>query len=207
MKNSFLLYNDQREIFESLSGDECKELIMAIYDFPNYTIVSPLVKIAFVSIKNQLQRDYEKWETIREKRSEYGKKGNEKRWKDKKKIANIAKAIPLSQTIANIAVNVNVNVINIYNIYKQLINKNSILTDKAKVKIKTRLKNYTEQDLLKAMENFSKNAWRMENNADKGIAWFFDNDDRIDQFMNMKNESTNTVNNLLKGTVNYADLK
>jgi len=73
----------------------------------------------------------------------------------------------------------------IYSSYKKLINPNSRLTDKGRLKIKTRLKSYSAADLIKAMEKFSKNSWWVEHNAGRGVAWFFNSDDRIDQFLNL----------------------
>lgn len=71
-------------------------------------------------------------------------------------------------------------------IYKQKINEGSLLTKAAKKKIRTRLKIFTENDLIKAINQFSKDSWWMSHNARRGIAWFFNSDDRIDQFMNIK---------------------
>lgn len=75
--------------------------------------------VIFKSIKRDIDLNNEKFETIKQKRSEAGKKGNEKRWKSQN-IANIANATDattdiakhrkLSQNIANIAENVNENV-------------------------------------------------------------------------------------------------
>ena len=71
--------------------------------------------VIFKSIKRDIDLNNEKFETIKQKRSEAGKKGNEKRWKSQN-IANIANATDaitdiathrkLSQNIANIAENV-----------------------------------------------------------------------------------------------------
>ena len=74
----------------------------------------------------------------------------------------------------------------IYKSYKKLINKKSRLMDKAKLKIKTRLRTFSEHELVKAMENFSRDSWWMENNANRGVAWFFHTDERIDQLINLK---------------------
>jgi hypothetical protein len=76
-KKSFILYNDQQNVFEELSGEECKELILAIFNFSNNidTELSRPVKIAFLSIKNTLVRDKEKWENNSRMRKEFGKRG------------------------------------------------------------------------------------------------------------------------------------
>lgn len=74
----------------------------------------------------------------------------------------------------------------IYGHYTEKINLSSRLTDGAKAKIKARLKTYREEDLLRAMDNFSTSEWWMKNNSGRGVAWFFKNDDLIDQFLNLK---------------------
>lgn len=75
---------------------------------------------------------------------------------------------------------------NIYMSFKQKINKNSRLTSYAKKKIQARLKEFSGKDLLKAIDNFSKNDWQMKNNSHRGIAWFFASEDRIDSYINTK---------------------
>src|SRR3989338_2728236 len=74
----------------------------------------------------------------------------------------------------------------IYAHYTEKIHKSSRLTDGAKAKILKRLKTYNEEELLRAIDNFSESKWWMENNAHRGVAWFFKNDDLVDQILNLK---------------------
>jgi len=83
----------------------------------------------------------------------------------------------------------NVNIDNIYTFYKEKINQLSGLTSNGKNKIKIRLKGFSEEELRRAIENFAGDKWWMEKNAGRGVAWFFNSDDRIDQFLNIKNKS------------------
>lgn len=62
----------------------------------------------------------------------------------------------------------------------------SKLTKKSRSKINTRLKEYSKEDLKKAIDNFSKDKWWMEHNGYRPASWFFDKDDRILQFLNLK---------------------
>lgn len=84
----------------------------------------------------------------------------------------------------------------IYMSFKEKIFLNSRLTKKAKNKIANRLKEYSEKDLLKAIEGFSKNDWWMENNAGRGVAWFFHSEERIDQFLNLKPSKSKLSNSI-----------
>jgi len=79
---------------------------------------------------------------------------------------------------------------NIYMCYKEKIEENARLTDKAREKIKTRLKEFKEEDLLKAITNFSKDSWWMKHNAHRGIAWFFHSEDRMLQLIHMTPRQT-----------------
>lgn len=85
------------------------------------------------------------------------------------------------------------NINNIYLVYKEKINSGSLLTRKAKDKLKARLKTFKEDQLLKAIDNFSQADWWMENNAHRGVAWFFHSDDRIDQFLNLKEAAASDI--------------
>lgn len=90
---------------------------------------------------------------------------------------------------------------NIHTSYKNKILKDSKLTLKAKDKIKARLKEYSEEQLLKAIDNFSSDKWWTENNSGRGMAWFFNSDDRIEQFLNIKSKPENKpkdFNSLMK---------
>ena len=110
-KKGFILYADQKAIFEQLPNDKAGELIKFIFAYVNdENPVSEdlIINLAFTPIKQQLKRDLVKFEETKEKRSEAGKAGANKRWQN---IANDGKRI---LPIAKIAVNdnVNVNVIN-----------------------------------------------------------------------------------------------
>ena len=84
----------------------------------------------------------------------------------------------------------------IYGYYTRKIHNGSRLTEGSKLKIKTRLKLFSVEQLLEAIDRFSKNKWWMENNGKRGVAWFFHSDDRIDQFLNLEPEKKRQVVNL-----------
>lgn len=74
----------------------------------------------------------------------------------------------------------------IYTLYKEKINSNAKCLEKANTKIRVRLKNFSYEELKKAINNFSKNKWQMEHNAGRGMVWFFHSDERIENYLNMK---------------------
>jgi hypothetical protein len=106
-KKGFILYADQKALFDQLPNDKAGELIKFIFAYVNdENPVSEdlIINLAFTPIKQQLKRDLIKFEETKEKRSEAGKAGANKRWQN---IANDSKRI---SSIAKIAVNDNVNV-------------------------------------------------------------------------------------------------
>lgn len=83
-KISFLMYLDYEEQFSLLSDEELGQLMRAIMQYEktrNIPELKGVVKMAFSFIKQQLDRDEEKWQEEKKKRSEAGKKGMAKRWK------------------------------------------------------------------------------------------------------------------------------
>jgi hypothetical protein len=115
-KKGFILYADQKALFDQLPNEKAGELIKHIFSYVNdeNPITEDLIiNLAFTPIKQQLKRDLVKFEETKEKRSEAGKAGANKRWQN---IANDSKRI---STITKIADNVNDNV----NVNDKVINK------------------------------------------------------------------------------------
>lgn len=76
--------------------------------------------------------------------------------------------------------------------YQTKIHSGARLIDKAKDKIRVRLSTYPKDELLRAIDLFASDAWWMENNARRGMAWFFKSDDRIEQFLGIVPRETDT---------------
>lgn len=99
-KKGFVLYADQKCLFDKLPSDKAGDLIKHIFAYVNDEDPETddlIVQIAFEPIKQQLKRDLKSYEKIKEKRSEAGKKGMDARWGNKKeekqKITKDNKAI------------------------------------------------------------------------------------------------------------------
>ena len=79
MKNSFILFQNYREYFEDLTGDEAKELLFAIFDYEKTRVkpvnLSAKVGCYFLVIKQQLDKNYEEYLKIADKNRENGAKG------------------------------------------------------------------------------------------------------------------------------------
>ena len=97
-KKGFILYADQKAIFDQLPNDKAGELIKFIFSYVNDENPETddlIIKLGFTPIQQQLKRDLVKYEETKEKRSEAGKAGANKRWQniteDSKRINDIAK--------------------------------------------------------------------------------------------------------------------
>lgn len=77
-RRSFVLYTEYEQAFSELEPEEQGALIMAIFSYVRTGEVAPLsggAAMAFLFIRGQLDRDREKYDEIREKRAEAGRKG------------------------------------------------------------------------------------------------------------------------------------
>lgn len=76
-KKSFILYCDQKSIFDQLPNEKAGELIKHIFSYvndENPKTEDLIIKIAFAPIKQQFKRDLEKYEIIRQKNRENARK-------------------------------------------------------------------------------------------------------------------------------------
>lgn len=81
-KKSFVAYSDWKTQFDLLSDEEAGKLIKHIFSYVNdenpvFDKEDRLIAISFEPIKNQLKRDLKKYEAIKKKRSEAGKRSAE----------------------------------------------------------------------------------------------------------------------------------
>ena len=77
-KKSFIAYCEWIEVFEELSDEDAGKLIKHIFKYVNDQdpkADNPLVKLAFIPIKQHLKRDLKKYETYIEKQRANGSKG------------------------------------------------------------------------------------------------------------------------------------
>lgn len=188
-KKSFILYVDQKDLFNKLPDEIAGKLIKHIYAYvsdENPESEDLIVNIAFEPIKQQLKRDLKLFEEKRVKRSEAGLAGANKRWQP---IANDSKRI---KPIAKIADNVNVNDNDIYNIdYQALLDfvnktfgrKFQVVTDKVKRAYKKLLKDgYKKEDILNAIKNCKDNTYHKDNNYQYCTPEFFSRAETIDKY-------------------------
>jgi DnaD/phage-associated family protein len=110
MKDSFILYTEQKEVVDKLTDEQAGKLFKAIYEYAEteqMPQLDSLLDIVIIPFKQSMDRNTEKWEEIKKKRSEAGRMGAEIK---KQKQAKEANAKFVKQSTANQAVNVNVPV-------------------------------------------------------------------------------------------------
>lgn len=109
-KKSFILYADQIHMAEELTDEEAGRLYKHLLRYVNDMNPEPpdrITKIAFEPIKQQLKRDFKKYETIKEKRTLAGKASAESRQQNQHLLTCVES---VQQTATNPTDNVNVNV-------------------------------------------------------------------------------------------------
>tara|TARA_R110001592_G_scaffold102342_3_gene289042 strand:+ start:441 stop:1064 length:624 start_codon:yes stop_codon:yes gene_type:complete len=111
-KKSFVLYTDQIGIFSKLTDEQAGLLIKHIYAYCNDEEPKGdfVTELAFESIKQALKRDLRKFEDVKVKRSEAGKKSAEVRKKQKSTKSTSVKSVQQSSTKSTVSVNDSVNV-------------------------------------------------------------------------------------------------
>ena len=102
-KKSFVMYGSWSSAIEKMSNEQVGQLLKAIYalqDDENAEPEDPSVSFVFEIIKDKLFEDAREWEKAKQRRSESGKKGMEKRWsEDKRTITNDNTAITNDNTV------------------------------------------------------------------------------------------------------------
>ena len=132
-KKGFVLYADQKIIFEDLTNEEAGLLIKHIFSYvndENPILEDRLLNMAFKPIKLQLKRDLVKYKEVKEKRSLAGQRSSELKKQQvltkSTSVENVEQALTKSTSVEDVEQvstkstvidNVNVNVINIIDQY------------------------------------------------------------------------------------------
>lgn len=106
---SFVLYRSYWNSIRTLSTEQRGLLLTAIYaqiGVEQMPALDPATNMAFLFIKDQLERDQAKWDDVRRKRSAAGKKGGKARAAKYCELSDEANASFANQTLADQAVDV-----------------------------------------------------------------------------------------------------
>lgn len=112
-KKGFVLYADQKSIFDDLTNDEAGILIKYIFSYvndENPSIEDRFIAMAFKPIKMQLKRDLVKYQEVKEKRSLAGQKSAELKKQQTLTKSTHVESVEQSSTKSTVIDNVNVTV-------------------------------------------------------------------------------------------------
>jgi hypothetical protein len=114
-KKGFILYADQKELFDQLPNEKAGELIKHIFSYVNDDDPQTddlLIKLAFTPIKQQLKRDLKKFEETKKQRSDAGKRSAEvrKEQRDSTPLTSVQRSPTKATVKENVTVTVNDNV-------------------------------------------------------------------------------------------------
>ena len=76
-KRSFVMYHDQKPIFDNMSDEDAGKLIKSLFEYSegNEPVLDGLMKALFSSFKSTLDRDAEKYNSVCKRNMANGKKG------------------------------------------------------------------------------------------------------------------------------------
>ena len=166
-KNSFILYGDIYDAIKDLDNEDFAELFRAVFKYVNYGVAptNKNIYIAFMFIKNLIDKNNEKWENTRQKRSEAGKKHKGNQYT--KDNGTNGTSVPIMEQNGtngtngtdnvNVNVNVNDNVINNKkeNIIKEKKKYGELETIKLTDEQLEKLKNKFPNDYLERIDRLS----------------------------------------------------
>ena len=180
-KKGFILYADQKELFNQLPNDKAGELIKHIFAYVNdeNPITEDLIiNMAFTPIKQQFKRDLEKWQSTRESRSKAGIASAKARANKKQQSSTNSTSVDcVQQDSTNPTVNVNVNVKDIQTFtrdsfllwFKECREYLGLKYNAKKLTFLEQqafdnLKDYSTDEFKLAFKNFSKSKYYLDNN-------------------------------------------
>lgn len=208
-KKGFILYADQKELFEQLPDEKAGALIKHIFQYVNDEEPETndlIVNLAFTPIKQQFKRDLQKWKKTREGRSKAGKASAEARKNKKQQVSTNSTSVNKGQQVStnstvndnvnvNVTVNDNVNDIKEINFDKLLdfINLQTkrnfqLINNTIKNKYKARLKEgYTNESIKTAIINAVNSDYHKETNFKYLTPEFFSRNTTIDKYSEITN--------------------
>ena len=104
---SVILFSEWKKPLQALSLEQKGRLLDALLDYPNGVqpgFDDPLLAMAWAFIEGGLEENARKWDEIRERRAEAGRRGNEKRWHSDSEDSKNRKCDTCDSEVANIAV-------------------------------------------------------------------------------------------------------
>lgn len=118
MRHGIIIYDSWATLINELPDDKAIELVRMIFahafDNEEPTSKDATVNAMYLMIRDKVDEDIEAWERTRQARSEAGKKGNEVRWSNYRKVSHSDKSdrqgSQNSQKVANVAISNSISI-------------------------------------------------------------------------------------------------
>lgn len=107
--NSVILFAEWKRPLRALDLEQKGRILDALLDFPEGIrpdFEDPMLAMAWNFMQGGLEENARKWDEVRARRAEAGKRGNEKRWHGDNANGKNRKCDPCDEEIANVAVSV-----------------------------------------------------------------------------------------------------
>jgi hypothetical protein len=222
-KKSFLVYCDIQNIVESMTDSEAGLFFKAMLDYGNMEEVRKLPEnlvFLFMSIKNQMDRDLEKYSDICERNRINGLRGGRPAKPkepsgfsgnpnnpDEPKKADNDNDIDNDSDIDNDKDIINTyapTLLELINKFNELFDKHYRLTKERERKLRQRLKTFSMEQIMVALENMAKDKFYSGENDRGWMAdpeFFLKNDEQIDRFLNHEKKKRLTSIKMVNGEV------
>ena len=204
-KKSFVLYSDLLVSIEHLTNEEKGILFNHLLEYvndKNPILEDRLLITAWKPIEMQLKRDLRKFEEVRVKRSEAGKKSAEIKAQQNSTNSTSVESVQHRSTNSTDNVNDNVNDNDInnkpqtpkgdsfdYHLSRLLERINNafgkqyrVINDKTKAKYKTLLKNYTWEDVIHSINAVKLDKFHIDSGYKYATPEFFSRPEKIDMY-------------------------
>lgn len=211
-KKAVIIYADWIKKFEELTDDEAGRLIKHFFRYVNDQNPEPpdrITKLLFIDIENSLKRDLKKWEERAERSRENGLKGGrppkeENLEKPKETQQVILKPGKPDSVSVSVIVSDSVKETDINKEFKTdaeapaidydkfIVKFNSFagrsfrLTEKVKKALNARLKDYSKNEIISAIEKAHKEDFHINNNFKHLTPEFILRPDKLEKFLNQK---------------------
>ena len=190
-KKSFLIYYDSKEVFDAMTDEEVGQLVNALLNYAksgNLPSLNSSLNLVFLMMKKQIDRDAEKYTKVCEKnRENINKRWNTKNTTGKEGIPKIPPYTKHTDTDTDTDTDKDTDIRIYIDKFNLLFKKNFRITSARKKKLKIRLKEFSFEEVLKALEILHANPFYRGKN-DRG--WVADpdflirSDEQLDKFLN-----------------------
>lgn len=211
-KNSFIVYNEWQETFEALSEEDAGKLIKALilYSTTGKTEeMSPLLRLAFIPMRQQLNRDNDKYQRVCDRNRTNGSRGGRPKKNPDNPVGILGTQNnpekPKKPDDDDDDDNDNKYIGEYIQKYNKLFGSHSQVTAGRKLKYQSRLKIFTHEQIMQALQNLSENKFAMGDNDRGWVAdpdYLIRSDENVDKYLNQVKAKKGNIMDDLANKIN-----